>query len=189
MLNQHCTSYSYTLLQYSIQCKEICITAITISETVVYHYMLLECPECGWGTHALETLTSNNTANRVIFAHVYSGGEKYFPDFTVSFDLATFELNSVLKCLYWVTENPDITEEWAVILRGSVSVVHSVFQRTHMAVFLESKCHRWCQQIHAAGQYCIFYHFIFWRKHISVTMVYQHITTVSKRFSECSLSC
>lgn len=117
------------------------------------------------------------------------GGEKYFPDFTVSFDLATFELNSVLKCLYWVTENPDITEEWAVILRGSVSVVHSVFQRTHMAVFLESKCHRWCQQIHAAGQYCIFYHFIFWRKHISVTMVYQHITTVSKRFSECSLSC
>jgi len=37
--------------------------------------------------------------------------KKYFPDFTASSDLASFELNGTLKCLYWVTENPDITEE------------------------------------------------------------------------------
>ena len=55
-----------------------------------------------------------------------------------------------------------------------------------MAVFLESKCHRYFLQIHAAGQYCTFYHFIFWRKNISVTMVHQHITTVTEKFSECS---
>jgi len=36
---------------------------------------------------------------------------KYFPDFTDLSDLATLELNGALKCLYWVTENPDITEE------------------------------------------------------------------------------
>lgn len=71
MINQCCTSYSYTLLQCSIQCKEIGITAVTISETAVDHYMLLECTECGWGTDALEKWTSNTTTNRVISAHTY----------------------------------------------------------------------------------------------------------------------
>jgi len=42
---------------------------------------------------------------------MFIGGGKYFPDFTASSDLATLELNGALKCLYWVTENPDITEE------------------------------------------------------------------------------
>lgn len=59
--------------------------------------------------------------------------KKDFPDFIASSDLATLQLNGALKCLYWVTENPDITEQCT--LRDSDNVVHSVFHRTYKTVF------------------------------------------------------